>query len=60
MVVGCVQHYSTHFIKKLGKKLEPFFHKIQKNAKKGHNGDFSKINNFDKKQGRHVQPSMVA
>ena len=22
MVVGCVQHYSTHFVKKLGKSLE--------------------------------------
>ena len=38
MVVGCVQHYSTHFIKKLGKSLEPFFHKIQKTAKKGNKG----------------------
>ena len=35
MVVGCVQHYSTHFIKKIGKSLEPFFHKVQKTAKKG-------------------------
>ena len=35
MVVGCVQHYSTHFIKKIGKSLEPFFHKVQKNCKKG-------------------------
>ena len=26
MVVVCVQHYSTHFITKLGKSLEPFFH----------------------------------
>ena len=35
MVVGCVQHYSTHYIKKIGKSLEPFFHKVQKTAKKG-------------------------
>ena len=33
MVVGCVQHYSTHFIKQLGKSLEPFFHKVQKTGK---------------------------
>ena len=38
MVVGCVQHYSTHFIKKIGKSLEPFFHKVQKTAKKGKKG----------------------
>ena len=35
MVVGYVQHYSTHFIKKLGKSLELFFHEVQKTAKKG-------------------------
>ena len=35
MVVGCVQHYSTHFGKKLGKLLESFFRKVQKNAKNG-------------------------
>ena len=35
MVVGCVQHYSTYFIKKLGKSLEPFFHKVKKNCQKG-------------------------
>ena len=35
MVVGCVQNYSTHFIKKLGKSFEPFSHKVKKNAKKG-------------------------
>ena len=34
MVVGCVQHYYTHYIKKIGKSLEPFFHKVQKTAKK--------------------------
>ena len=34
MVVGYV-HYSTHFIKKLGKSSESFFHKVQKTAKKG-------------------------
>ena len=39
MVVGCVQHYSTHFNKKLGKSLEPFFHKVQKTAKKGQKGE---------------------
>ena len=37
-VVGCVQHYSTHFIKKIGKSLKPFFRKVQKNAKKSQNG----------------------
>ena len=43
MIVGCVQHYSTHFIKKIGKSLEPFFHKVkklQKRAKKGQKGGF--------------------
>ena len=25
-----MQTYSTHYIKKLGKSLEPFFHKVQK------------------------------
>ena len=34
MVVGCVQH-STHFIKQIGRSLETFFHKVQKNCKKG-------------------------
>ena len=60
MVVSCVQHYSTHFIKKIGKSLEPFFHKVQKTAKKGKKGpkrakkgDFSKISNIYKKNG-HV------
>ena len=38
MVVGCVQHYSTHFLNKIGKSLEPFFHKVQKTAKKGIKG----------------------
>ena len=38
MVVGCVQHYSTHFIKKIGKLLEPFFHKVQQTARKGQKG----------------------
>ena len=47
MVVGCVQHYSTHFRIKLGKSLEPFFHKV-KTAKKG---DFSKISDFFEKKG---------
>ena len=43
MIVGCVQHYSTHFIKKIGKSLELFFHKVQKlqkRAKKGKKGGF--------------------
>ena len=35
MVVRYVQHYSTHFIKKLEKSLVPFFRKVQKNAKNG-------------------------
>ena len=35
MVVGCVQHYSRHFVKKLGKLLESFFRKVQKTAKNG-------------------------
>ena len=34
MVVGCVQHYSTHFINKLGKSLESFFLKVKKKCKK--------------------------
>ena len=34
MVVGCVEHYSTHFSKELGKLLESFFHKVQKTVKK--------------------------
>ena len=38
MAVGCVQHYSTHYIKKIGKSLEPFFHKVQKTEKKGQKG----------------------
>ena len=38
MIVGCVQHYSTHFIKKIGKSLEPFFHKVQKTAKRANKG----------------------
>ena len=51
MVVGCVQHYSTHYIRKIGKSLEPFFHKVQKTAKKG---DFSKISNMYKKKGHAI------
>ena len=35
MVVGCVQHYSTHFIKKLGKSFKPFSQNVKKTAKKG-------------------------
>ena len=38
MVVGCVQHYSTHFLKKIGKSLETCFNKVQKTAKKGKKG----------------------
>ena len=38
MVVGCVQRYSIHFIKKIGKSLELFFHKVQKTAKKSKQG----------------------
>ena len=34
MVLGCVQHYSTHFVKKLGKSLV-VFRKVQKPAKNG-------------------------
>ena len=38
MIVGCVQHYSTHFVKKLGKSLESFFRKVQTTVKNGKNG----------------------
>ena len=31
MFVGWVQHYFTHFVKKLGKSLERFFLKVNKN-----------------------------
>ena len=31
MVVDCVQHCSTHFVKKLGKLFESFFRKVKKN-----------------------------
>ena len=31
MVVGCVQHYSTYCVKKIGKSLERFFLKGKKN-----------------------------
>ena len=46
MVVGRVQHYSRHFINKLGKSSEPFFHKVQKTAKKG-------------KKGQQIGPEML-
>ena len=46
MVVGCVQHYSTHFIKTLGKLLEPVFHKVQKTAKKGQKWRFGQNQQF--------------
>ena len=39
MVVDCVQHYSTHFINKLGKSLELFFHKVKQNEKRGKKGE---------------------
>ena len=38
MVVGCVKHYSIHVSKILGRSFEPFFHKVQKTAKKGQKG----------------------
>ena len=67
MVVGCVKHYSTHFITTIGKSLEPFFHKVQKTAKKGKKGtkrdkkgDFSKISNMYKKRPRYVRAPKVA
>ena len=61
MAVGCVQHYSTHFIKKLGKSLEPFFHKIKKTAKKGQKGP-KRANSaiFIKKGPHYVQAPMDA
>ena len=49
MAVGCVQHYSTHFVKQLGKSLESFYRKVQKTAKMAKIADFSKISNFWKK-----------
>ena len=64
MVVGCVQHYSTHFIKKVGKSSEPFFHKVQKNAKKGQKGSkrgiLAKSAIFTKKGPHYVQALMDA
>ena len=58
MVVDCVQHYSKHFINKLGKSLEPFFIKSKTLLKKGNKGptrakkgDFSKISDIYKKNG---------
>ena len=67
MVVCCVQQYSTHFIKKLGKSLELFFHKVHKTVKKGKKGqkwqkrakrakkgDFSKISNMYQKKGHAI------
>ena len=51
MVVGCVQHYSTHYSNKLGKSLEPFFHKVQKTAKRAKKGDFIKISNIYEEKG---------
>ena len=67
MVVGCVQHYSTHYIKKIGKSLETFFHKVQKNekrAKKGQKGPkraiLAKLAIFIKKRLHYVQAPMDA
>ena len=34
MIVSCVEHYTTHFSKKIGKSLEPFFHKVPKKCEK--------------------------
>ena len=42
-----MQTYSTHYIKKLGKSLEPFFHKVQKN-------DFSKISKIYQKNTKQI------
>ena len=64
MAVGCVKHYSTHFIKKIGKSLEPFFHKVQKTAKKGQKGAkrgiLAKSAIFTKKGPRYVRAPMDA
>ena len=46
MVVGCVQHYSRHFVKKLGKWLVVFFVKSKNLPTMAKNADFSKISNF--------------
>ena len=58
-----VQHYSTHFIKKIGKSLEPFFHKVQKTAKKGKKESkraiLAKSAICIKKRPRHVRGPMV-
>ena len=54
MAVGCVQHYSTYFINKLGKSLEPFYPKnCQKGPKRAKKGDFSKISNCYKNKWMH-------
>ena len=62
MIVGCVQHYSTHFIKKLGKSLEPFFDKVQKTAKNGQEWPrmaiLAKSAIFTKKGPRYVRAPM--
>ena len=56
MVVGCVQHYSAHFVKKQENCQSCFFvksKKMQTNAKNGKklqkNADLSKISNFQEK-----------
>ena len=55
MVVGCVQHYSTHFVNKLGKWLESFFRKVKKLQKLVKNGKkmpiLAKISKFLEKSG---------
>ena len=67
MVVGCVQHYTTHFIKKLGKQLETFFsspkncQKGPKRAKMGQKGGFQQNQQIViKKWQRHIRAPMVA
>ena len=63
MVVGCVQHNST-LIKKLGKSLETFFHKVRKTVKKGQQGAkrgiLAKSAIFTKKRSRYIRAPMDA
>ena len=51
MGVGCVHYYSTHFIKKLEKSLEPFFHKVQKTTKRAKKGQKGGFQLFQEKSG---------
>ena len=46
MLVGCVEHYSTHFINKLQHFIEPFFRNIEKSAFWVKNGDFDNFTNL--------------